>query len=279
MAVHLTSHLFSCKRGDSSLTMSVKIDLLPGYVGLRRWFKRLSYGALALVALTAAILFLLLRQGQQTLEVYEQNRDAIEPLAQAAEAAEAATTTAISESAPKEAAVTFMVKAGKTGPERAALIDLVRRYIYGGAVVSSIDLSDGQTVKINATVATPQDYAQFLLALRSGSVSNQGLLFAQDPRSNAVTASGIPGGPNERFILPVASTEPTIVSLPLSIASNGTLKDRIEVPVEPGGVSTQAAPGGMGGPPPGMGGPPPGMGGPPPGMGGPPPSASPAPSP
>jgi hypothetical protein len=256
--------------------MSVKIDLLPGYVGLRRWFKRLSYGALALVAATAAILFLLYRQGQQTLEVYEQNRDAIEPLALAAEAAQTATDTAIRESGPKEAAVTFMVKAGKTGTERAALIDLVRRYIYGGAVVSSIDLSDGQTAKINATVATPRDYAQFLLALRSGSASNGGWLFAQDPRSNAVTASGIPGGPNERFILPVASTEPTIVSLPLSVASNGTLKDRIEVPVEPGGASTQAAPGGPGGPPPGF------QGGPPPGFqppSGPPPSASPAPAP
>jgi hypothetical protein len=119
--------------------------------------------------------------------------------------------------------------------------------------VSTIDLSDGTTAKINATVATPQDYAQFLLGLRSGSVSNPGgQLFAQDPRSNAVTASGIPGGPNERFILPVASTEPTIVSLPLSIASNGALKDPIQVPVEPGGVSTQAAPGGPGGPPPGF---------------------------
>jgi hypothetical protein len=227
--------------------MSVKIDLLPGYVGLRRWFKRLSYGALALVVATAAILFLLYRQGQQTLAVYEQDLENIRPLAEAAEAAETATAAATSAAAPVDAAVTFMVRAGKTGPERAALIDLVRRYIYGGAVVSSIDLSDGQTVKINATVATPQDYAQFLLALRSGSVSNQGLLFAQDPRSNAVTASGIPGGPNERFILPVASTEPTIVSLPLSIASNGTLKDRIEVPVEPGGVAV--AQGAAGGPP------------------------------
>ncbi|HEX8235108.1 MAG TPA: hypothetical protein VF600_04065 [Abditibacteriaceae bacterium] len=262
--------------------MSVKIDLLPGYVGLRRWFKRLSYGALALVAATAAILFLLYRQGQQTLEVYQQNLANIQPIAEAAERAQAATTASTEAAAPVDAAVTFMVRAGKTGPERAALIDLVRRYIYGGAVVSSIDMSDGQTVKINATVATPQDYAQFLLALRRGSASNPGgQLFAQDPRSNAVTASGIPGGPNERFILPVASTEPTIVTLPLSIASNGTLKDRIEVPVEPGGAPAGAAQGGAGfpgGPPPGAGGPPPGAGGPPPGApGGPPPSASPGP--
>lgn len=139
--------------------MSVKIDLLPGYVGLRRWFKRLSYGALALVAATAAILFLLYRQGQQTLEVYEQNRDNIEPLAVAAEAAQTATQAAISQAAPQEAAVAFMVQAGKTGSERAALIDLLRRYIYGGAVVSSIDLSDGTTARIQANVATPQDYA------------------------------------------------------------------------------------------------------------------------
>jgi hypothetical protein len=201
-------------------------------------------------------LFLLLRQGQQTLAVYEQDLEAIKPLAQAAEAAQAATSQATSEAAPVEAAVSFMVRAGKTGSERAALIDLVRRYIYSGAVVSTIDLSDGTTAKINATVATPQDYAQFLLGLRSGSVSNPGgQLFAQDPRSNAVTASGIPGGPNERFILPVASTEPTIVSLPLSIASNGTLKDPIQVPVEPGGATAQGA-GGPGGPPMGM---PPGM--------------------
>jgi hypothetical protein len=86
------------------------------------------------------------------------------------------------------------------------------------------------------------------------------------------------------------------VSLPLSIASNGTLKDPIQVPVEPGGATAQGAggpggppmgmppgmgmprgmggpPAGMSGPPAGMGGPPAGMSGPPAGMGAPPPSA------
>jgi hypothetical protein len=257
--------------------MSVKIDLLPGYVGLRRWFKRLSYGAAGLVALVAIVLFLFYRQSQQTLAVKQQDLEAIRPIAEQARTAQAAATQAEADAKPVETAVTFMVKAGKTGPERAALIDLVRRYIYGGSVVSSIDISDGQTVKINATVTDPQAYARFLLSLRQGSATNGGVLFAQDPRSNAVVANGIPGGPNETFVLPTASTEPIIVRYPLNISATGSLKNPIEIPTETGAAAaTTTGPPGM---PPGMSGMPPGMsGGPPPGVPtGPPPSGTPTP--
>ena len=85
-------------------------------------------------------------------------------------------------------------------------------------------------------------------------------IFAQDPRSNAVVANGIPGGPNETFVLPTASTEPIIVRYPLNITATGTLKNPIEVPTETGAAAaTTTGPPGM---PPGMppGGPP---GGPP----------------
>jgi hypothetical protein len=223
--------------------MSVKIDLLPGYVGLRRWFKRLSYGAAGLVALVALVLFLFYRQSEQTLAVKLQDLENIRPIADQARATQTAIETATNEAKPIETAVTFMVNASKTGPERAALIDLVRRYIYGGAVVSSIDISDGQTVKINASVATPEEYARFLLSLRQGSASNGGVLFANDPRSNAVNASGIPGGPNETFVLPTASTEPTIIRYPLSIAATGSLKSPISIPTETGPAAPGAAPG------------------------------------
>jgi hypothetical protein len=225
----------------------------------------LSYGAAGLVALVALVLFLFYRQSQQTLAVKQQDLEAIRPIAEQARTAQAAATRATDEAKPVETAVTFMVKAGKTGPERAALIDLVRRYIYGGSVVSSIDISDGQTVRINATVTDPQAYAAFLLSLRQGSATNDGVLFAEDPRSNAVNASGIPGGPNEAFVLPTASTEPTIVRYPLSISATGTLKNPIEVPTETGAAAatttgTPGMPSGMppGGPPQGMppGGPP-----------------------
>jgi hypothetical protein len=200
--------------------MSVKIDLLPGYVGLRRWFKRLSYGALALVAARRPFCFCFIVRVSRPWKFMSRIETTSSLMPSPPRRPSQPPVPPSPRLRPKKPLSLSWCRPAKTGSERAALIDLLRRYIYEGAVVSTIDLSDGTTAKINATVATPQDYAQFLLGLRSGSVSNPGgQLFAQDPRSNAVTASGIPGGPNERFILPVASTEPTIVSLPLAVAS------------------------------------------------------------
>jgi hypothetical protein len=223
--------------------MAIKIDLLPAYVGLRRWFKRAVTAAVLLVAAIGAILFLLYYKGQQQLAKLQADLQGVEANAQITEAADAAKTTAESTAAPLQAFSDFMVAAGKTGAERAALLDMVRRYIYGGAVVSAIDISNGQTVKINATMATPDDYARFLLNLRRGSASNGGALFAAEPKSNSVKSVGVPGGPTRPFVVPTAGLTAQVIPYPLQIAAEGSLKDPIVVPTEAAGGAAAPAPG------------------------------------
>jgi hypothetical protein len=217
--------------------MSVKIDLLPEYVGLNRKFNLLWKLALGSAVLLGAVLFLIYQDREnvlaKTLKDYE-NLAANEKITTDAEAARDAN---IRDAKPVEDAVVFMVRAGKTGAERAALIDSVRRFIYGGSVISSLDLSDGTTLKLTASVRDPNEYSQFLLALRNGSAANGGWVFANDPRTNAVVPSGIPGGPNGEFVLPDPSTEPVIIRYPIQVNVNAALKDPVQIPVEPGGVA------------------------------------------
>jgi hypothetical protein len=231
--------------------MAIKIDLLPAYVALRRWFKRALIASVALVAAIGAILFLLHYRGQQQLAKLDEDIQGVEANAAATEAAEAAKLAADNTAAPLQAFTDFTVAAGKTGAERAALLDMVRRYIYGGAVVSSIDISNGQTVRISATMATPDDYARFLLNLRRGSASNGGPLFAAEPRTNSVRSTGVPGGPTTPFVRPGPGPTPRTITFPLQVSAEGTLKDPVIVPAEAGGGAA-AAPGGAppGEPPP-----------------------------
>jgi hypothetical protein len=233
--------------------MAIKIDLLPAYVGLRRWFKRALIASAALVAAIGAILFLLHYKGQQQLAKLNQELQGVETNARATEAAETAKTAAETAAAPLQAFSDFVVAAGKTGAERAALLDMVRRYIYGGAVVSAIDISNGQTVRLSATMTTPDDYARFLLNLRRGSASNGGPLFAAEPRTNSVRSTGVPGGPTRAFVAPGPGPTARTIQFPLQISAEGTLKDPVVVPTETGAGGSAAPGGGPGGPP---GGPP-----------------------
>jgi hypothetical protein len=230
--------------------MAIKIDLLPGYVGLRRVRKALSWGAAVLVASTGTVLFLVYYKGQQQLTVLQTNLENIEANAKAAEAAAAAAKAADAEAAPVATLVDFLAAAGRTGPERAALLDLTSHYIYTGAVISSLDLSDGQNVKITATVKTPEDYKALLLNLRQGSKSNGGVLFAEDAKTNMVTASGVPGFPATAPVIPTPGEQPVVINFPLSVNITGVLLNPVKLPVEPGA----AAPAGgdaAGGAPPG----------------------------
>ena len=79
-----------------------------------------------------------------------------------------------------------MLAASKTGAQRAALINQIRQYIYEDTVVTSIDVSDGQTAKIAGSVRNPTQYARFLLNLRRASDANGGPLFAGLPRGGGV---------------------------------------------------------------------------------------------
>ncbi|HEX8833860.1 MAG TPA: hypothetical protein VF719_06650 [Abditibacteriaceae bacterium] len=225
--------------------MAIKIDLIPAYVGMRRRFRALLWGAMGLLGSVATILGLLYYKGQQELGVLNTNLENVETNARIAEKAKTATETATNEAAPVETVVSFIAAASKSGAERAVLLDMIGRYIYSDAVVTAIDISDGQNVNITATVKTPQDYKRFLLNLRRGSATWGGPLFAADPKSNAVVASGVPGFPASKPVIPTPGLEPQIIAYPLAVTAVGVLKDKVVVPAEPGGTaptSTEGAP-------------------------------------
>ena len=105
--------------------MAIRIDLLPRYVVLRRWFKRILLACLSLVSAFAAILFVLYYREQLRLQTLKVNRDAYEKIAKEAERAQSAAKSKEDEAKPFQDNVNFFVDAGRTGPERAALLDTV----------------------------------------------------------------------------------------------------------------------------------------------------------
>ncbi|MBV9867732.1 MAG: hypothetical protein JO316_20465 [Abitibacteriaceae bacterium] len=247
--------------------MAITIDLLPGYVGLKRWFKRLLAACIVLVAAVAGVLFAIYYHNQQILQKYKNDADAIEPYAAKAETAQAAAAAATSQAAPMQTAINFMSDASKTGPERAALLNLVRSYIYyqsrSGAIVNSMDLSDGQNLKLSVTLRTPDDYSRFLTNLRRGAKENNGPLFDGLPTASGVPGfpppresysngangqNGAQGGPGARgqgaAILP---GEPLIMVLPLGVNAQGKLLHPVPALNNPLTGSSLWAAGGTGG--------------------------------
>jgi hypothetical protein len=254
--------------------MAIRIDLLPGYVGLRRWFKRILAACLILVGAFAGILFLLYYRDQLALQTLKTNLANIEPIAKQTEDSQAAKAAADAEASPLLASVNFFVDAGRTGPERASILYMIHKYVYAGAVVGSIDLSDGQNAKMTANVSTPDAYATFLMNLRRGTVPT-GVLFKNLPsgagikgwpdRSGGTATQGAqPGAPG---VVPTAGGEPGAEGtatggiryriLPNSISVNAALNEPIVVPV-PAGAAAPAAAGAPGDPgmPPDPGAPP-----------------------
>lgn len=257
--------------------MAIAIDLLPGYVGKEKLFKRLLAGALLLLVVVGGVLYSIYYKNQQLLHKYTEEADLLQPFATQAQTVQQAADKVVGETAPMQAAVSFMADASKTGPQRAALLNLVTKYIYykdgHGAVISLLDISDGATVTMNATMDTPEDYNRFLTTLRSGSAlrTPPGPLFADNP-----TASGIPGFPPPP---PNASNnggtgggssggypgssggggqqiahapgEPYVKLFPLTVQAKGTLKNKVTLPPDPvgggapaGGGSSSGYPGG-----------------------------------
>jgi hypothetical protein len=220
--------------------MSIKIDLLPGYVPLRRTFKRVLLGCGLLLLAVATFVGLTYMADQRRLDKLKQDVEAIQTFANQTLAAETAAQKAQDEAAPVKAVVDFMTDASKTGPERAAVIDLMRRYIYAGAVVNSIDMSTGTSATIQTLVRTPDEYARLLLALRRGSAQENGPLFTDPP-----IGTGVPGFPEGRIIQPVQGPiyTPTPIEFPLPITLQGNLKPDsaqrplLYVPTEPPGTA------------------------------------------
>lgn len=233
--------------------MAIKIDLLPGYVGLRRKLKWALLGSFVVVTAVGSVLYLLLYQKQGQVEVAKQNLEMWKPIA-------AQATSVAKEASDKDASlaniqstVLFFGDATQTGPRRAAVVDLIRRYIMPDALVSSIDISDGKNVTIVASVADSDDYSRLLINLRQGTMPNPPGSKPAPPLpyvwQTTPVASGVPGYPLPSIPIPALSgTDPTPKVFPLNISIAGTLLNDLAftTPIAPGEAAAAAAPGAAG---------------------------------
>lgn len=232
------------RRRTQPLNMAIKIDLLPGYVKLKRNLHRSIAACVVATGAIAGLLLMALEQRRLELQTVEANRVAAETVASKVASVTAERNASLAEAAPINTAVSFMAAAPKTGPQRAALLNLVRQYIYEDAIVSSIDLSDGQRVVILATVRTPDEYARFLLNLRRAADTNGGTLFKGDP-----VASGPGGFANGAvpFVFPKGNgtADPIPIIYPVNVRAEGILLNPVQLPPDP--VGAPATPGAAGG--------------------------------
>lgn len=243
--------------------MAIRINLLPRYVALRRWFKRTVVLCVLSAVTLATILAAAYYREYLQLQTLKTNIANVKVFADKTDAAEAAAATATAEAQPLQSSVNFLVDAGRTGSERAALLDLIRRYVYNGAVVGSLDISDGRTAVFSGMVRTPDDYARFLLNLRRGTAP-AGILFAKLPegsgilgwpnRSGTTPTAGAPGQPAPAPTPAPAPGQPQTGVAPLdamryqifpnNISARAELREPIVVPIPPGDAAPAAAPGG-----------------------------------
>ncbi len=217
--------------------MAIKIDLLPGYVGLTKTFHRVIAGAVVGLALWTGGLILVYNSKKLELATATKNQEVVEGIAKLTVAAQTARDDAIGKAAGYDAANSFMLAACKTGAERAALLNLITKYITRNSVVKSIDVSDGRNVTIVATVTTPDEYMQFLLNLRKAN----GVLFAGDPR---FTTSGVGGYGNGAAPLVVPQRDPgsppVLFNYPITLTAQGVLLYPLTSPNDPSGGAAPA---------------------------------------
>jgi len=220
--------------------MAIKIDLLPEYVPLRRKLKWTVSACVVTLGSTAAVLAVVFQYQTLQLSTLQSNVEIQTKVADQSRKATEAAAKATSDAAPKQGVVDFIYAASKTGAERAALLHEIREYIYQDAVVSSIDVSDGQTVKIQATVKDSDAYAAFLNTLRNGSETRLGPLYEGLP-----TASGVHGFPEGSAVfvppIPELNGQTVVMMYPITVAAEGKLKNRVVLPVDPVGGSAPAA--------------------------------------
>jgi hypothetical protein len=226
--------------------MAIQIDLLPGYVKLKRQLHRSIAACIVVTGIIASVLLTVLQQKKLDLQTMETDRDTWKAVASKTDAATAGATAAEGSTAPIAASVGFMTGSLKTGPQRAALLNLVSKYINEDTIVDSIDISNGTSVTINATVQNPDQYAVFLLNLRRAAKANGGTLFSDLP----VTSKGPGGFANGAvpFIKPFVTTEPVPIIFPIQVTATGTLLNPVVLPTEPGAAAAPAA-GAPGAPP------------------------------
>lgn len=220
--------------------MAIKIDLLPGYVGLTKWFRRVVTLSLLALALLLTALTLVYHSRQLELQTAQQNLEVAQALASQTTAADTATQNANSARTGYDAANNFMLASSKTGSQRSALLNLISKYIYENSVVRSIDVSDGKNVTIVATVTTPDEYLRFLRDLRQAT----GVVFAASPLPRV---SGVGGFANGAYPLVVPQPEPgsppVVITYPITLTAQAVLLNPIQPPVDPVGGGTTTGPG------------------------------------
>jgi hypothetical protein len=228
--------------------MPVRINLLPKYVLLKKYFRLALIACLGGSLLWVITLALIYANTQVQLKTLEASIENVEPNAQATEASQKAKKAADDAKAPIDANVKFILAASQSGAERSSLLDLFYPYLYHGSVVSQIDLSDGKTAVIQAMVKTPDDYARFITSLRQGTAPT-GPLFAKLP----VGTNGVPGFPKLKSDTTTqtgannSSTQLTMVVFPLTVEVKGDLLNPVTIPVAPGAAPAANA-GGAAGP-------------------------------
>ena len=243
--------------------MALKIDLLPGYVRLRRWRKWSALLSVVLVSAVGAILYLTYYQKTLEVQIAQQNVLAWQAVANEATKVEGEATAKVASLGNLEATVKFFTDATQSGPRRAVAVDLIKRYIMPDALVSSVDIPDGKTVTIVASVADSDNYGRLLTNLRKGTVG-----FKPPPPvpyvwASLPVASGIPGFPLPESTPPnVTGNEPVPMTFPLNISIASALTEELvfQTPLAPG--ETGAAPAGQPGAPPPAATPPPAGSGP-----------------
>ncbi len=218
--------------------MAIKIDLLPGHVKQRRNLELAIAASVLTLALVGTGLAMALDAKKKELATAQQNLEVATAVSAQTTAASTAETAANTAAQPFRDTVTFMLTAGKTGPQRAALLNQVRQYIYIDTVVQTIDLSDGKNALVEASVKNPNQYAQFLFNLRRAgpppagtTTTDAGPLFALAPK-----ASGVGGFNNgaATFVPPaIPNEQPVILVYPLKVKAQGPLKYPIPVIPDP----------------------------------------------
>jgi len=242
--------------------MAIKIDLLPGYVRLRRILKWSAGIAFVIVTALGSVLYVFYEKTRNELTVANQNVDTWQAAATLATTVETEANAKVASLAPLTDTVAFFANATQTGPRRATAVDLIRRYIMPDALVSSIDISNGRNVTIVASVADSDAYGRLLLNLRQGTQGNPVAPALPFVWKTLPMASGVPGYPLPAPTAPgatgsatgaagdaaAAAAGPTPKIFPLNISIAGELTDDLAFasPLAPGETEGTGQPGAPG---------------------------------
>lgn len=233
--------------------MAIKIDLLPGYVGLRRkrnWLAGISF---VLVTIVGTGMYLAYYKTTLDVQTALENEQAWQAAATEATKYKTDADAKIASLIPVQTTVNFFADATQTGPRRAAVVDMVKRYIIKDALVATIDIPDGRTVSMVAAVSDTDSYSNLLLNLRKGTVnyadSPLPTVWAQLP--SAAGPKGYPNTPRPPLPPPVLPIQAEAKRLPITVNINTQLTSDLAftTPVPLADAGAPAAPGAPGAPP------------------------------